>query len=277
MSNPYTQPSIAGYNANPPADDGTTVSANQLKWANHVTKLAGPVKTFAEAIDSATLAAFGLVFGAAVLTKTSAYTVTTADRGRFFAVTGTTTITLLPAATAGSGFPLLIVNTGSDTVTVDGNSSETINGAVTQVLAPNEGLIISSTGALWIGLITRTKTTGSANLQVTGGTGGTPIAMAYELREGLCTLHSGSSANVVTSTSTALTLPDLPSAIQPATTIAMPTIVINNGSSNQQAGRVTISGSTMTFGMGSPISDTGFTASNTKGIPIGWSITYPLS
>ena len=57
-SNPYTSQSISGYNAGPPPDDGSKTSANQLEWAKHKTKLGDPLKTFAEAIDSAVSAAF---------------------------------------------------------------------------------------------------------------------------------------------------------------------------------------------------------------------------
>lgn len=162
MSNPYIQPSLTGYNASPPSDDGSTTSGNQLKWSNHKTKLGDPLKTFIENVDAATLAAFGLSFGAGIAPKTSAYTVTTADRGRFITVTGTTTITLLAAATAGAGFPLLVVNIGTGTVTVDGNGSETINGAATQTLQPGESLIISSDSVNWYGIANNVTQTLSA-------------------------------------------------------------------------------------------------------------------
>lgn len=57
-TNPYTNQAIANYNNNPPPDDGTTGSDNQLEWAKHKTKLADPVKTLAENINSQSLAAF---------------------------------------------------------------------------------------------------------------------------------------------------------------------------------------------------------------------------
>ena len=57
-TNPYTSQSSSGYNASPPADDGSVVASNQVLWATIKTKLADVLKTFAEAINSAVLSAF---------------------------------------------------------------------------------------------------------------------------------------------------------------------------------------------------------------------------
>ena len=57
-TNPYTSQSISGYNSSPPPDDGTQTAANQLSWAKHKTKLADPVKTLAEGINTAVSATF---------------------------------------------------------------------------------------------------------------------------------------------------------------------------------------------------------------------------
>lgn len=58
-TNPYTSVSISGYNSSPPPDDGTTGSNNTVEWDKHKTKLADPVKTLAESMDTNVLAAFG--------------------------------------------------------------------------------------------------------------------------------------------------------------------------------------------------------------------------
>ena len=58
-SNPYTSVSIAGYNAAPvPSDDGARVGSNQLEWGKHKTKIGDPIKTLAEGVNTAVLAAF---------------------------------------------------------------------------------------------------------------------------------------------------------------------------------------------------------------------------
>lgn len=54
-TNPYTSQSISGYNANPPPDDDTTGSDNQVEWAKHKTKLGDPNKTLSEGINTAAL------------------------------------------------------------------------------------------------------------------------------------------------------------------------------------------------------------------------------
>ena len=56
--NPFTKPSISGYNANPPPDDGSQVSANEIEWAKHKEKLGDPLNTFATAIADNTESAF---------------------------------------------------------------------------------------------------------------------------------------------------------------------------------------------------------------------------
>ena len=59
-SNPYNSVSIgAGFNQNPPPDDGSVSAANLLRWQFHLDKIGDPLNAFAAAIDAATLAAFG--------------------------------------------------------------------------------------------------------------------------------------------------------------------------------------------------------------------------
>lgn len=57
-TNPYTSQAISNYNNSPPPDDGTTGSDNQLEWAKHKAKLADPIKSLAENINSQALGAF---------------------------------------------------------------------------------------------------------------------------------------------------------------------------------------------------------------------------
>jgi hypothetical protein len=72
------------------------------------------------------------------LAKTGAYTAVLADFGKCILVTNTTTITLTAAATLGDGWHIYIKNNGSDTVTVDGDGSETIDGSTTITLLSSD-------------------------------------------------------------------------------------------------------------------------------------------
>ena len=58
-TNVYTTVAIVSYNASPPADDGSQTSANRVTWSGQKTKLADPVKTLAETINTNVNTAFG--------------------------------------------------------------------------------------------------------------------------------------------------------------------------------------------------------------------------
>lgn len=59
------------------------------------------------------------------------------------------TLTLPAAAAAGSGWFVNLRNSGSGALTVDPNGSETINGAATLVLQPDDSAVAISNGANW--------------------------------------------------------------------------------------------------------------------------------
>ena len=162
----YSAPSISNYNDTPPSDDGANTSANEVTWSGIKTKLGDPIKTYAQAISSATDTAFGKIFFNAVSSESSDYTVVTGDRGKLLSCTNTITITLVAAATAGDGFPLAIKNSGSGVITVDGYSSETINGYTTYTLYAGDMLVIACDGSNWIG-------------QSTGNPSGLAVASGY--------------------------------------------------------------------------------------------------
>jgi len=48
----YTPVSVSGYNAGPPPDDGSTSASNQVSWSGIKTKLADPLNTAIESIDT---------------------------------------------------------------------------------------------------------------------------------------------------------------------------------------------------------------------------------
>lgn len=58
-ANPYDSTAVSGFNASAPPDDGTRTSNNKVEWQKHVDKLAQPLKTAIEAIDTELSSAFG--------------------------------------------------------------------------------------------------------------------------------------------------------------------------------------------------------------------------
>lgn len=99
-----------------------------------------------QATALATLGALGGKYSA----KTAAYTVTASDRGLVIdATTGTWTLALLAAATAGAGFTLALVNSGTGVITIDPNGSETIDGGTTVSIAKGGAVILACNGSGW--------------------------------------------------------------------------------------------------------------------------------
>jgi hypothetical protein len=89
------------------------------------------------------------------LSKSADYVVAETDRDKLIkvdATAGNKTITLLAAATAGDGFQVAIKKTDSsaNTVTIDGNASETIDGALTLALtAQYQVAVLTCDGTNW--------------------------------------------------------------------------------------------------------------------------------
>lgn len=76
MASPYTSPALTGYNATPPSDDGSTVAANQLTWAKHKTKLADPLRTYIDEINTNVQAAFTAIYGQTAIETSASVTPT---------------------------------------------------------------------------------------------------------------------------------------------------------------------------------------------------------
>lgn len=131
MGNRYNSQSISGYNASPPPDDASQTAANQVSWAKHKTKLGDPLKTLAEGVNSAADTAFGELPYYTTRSVSSTDSLVAADDHKIISCTNTFTFTLLPAATAGTAFRVVIFNAGTGTITVDGDSTETISGSET--------------------------------------------------------------------------------------------------------------------------------------------------
>ena len=107
----------------------------------------------------------------ATSTKVANYTVLPADRNTTIlvdATSGNITITLLPAATAGDGFEVTItkIDASTNTVTIDGNASETINGALTQSLTDQyQTISIVCNGSNWFSKTSAIAKATKANME----------------------------------------------------------------------------------------------------------------
>lgn len=73
-----------------------------------------------------------------IVTKSGSYTVVAGDLGTVIQCTNSFTLSLTAAATLGSGFVFGVQNSGSGNITIDPNSTETIDGATTEVVNPGE-------------------------------------------------------------------------------------------------------------------------------------------
>lgn len=117
--------------------------------------------------QAAAQSALGVILGAGVSTRTTAYTVVEADRGKIIACTGTFSLSLTAASTLGAGFAVAVANVGSGSITIDPNGTETIDAATTYVVPANTTALIACTGSAWV------VVSGNPFAKVTGTPNGT--------------------------------------------------------------------------------------------------------
>jgi len=194
-TNPYTSASISGYNSSPPPDDGSTGADNTLKWSFHKDKLADPVKTLAEAVNTNVLAAFGktintdsaednahaggisytpatFTIATGAITPTRVNVVLAAESG-----TADTLDTMATASMSDGGVVVLSVDTG-DTITIndaEGSAGQIhLNNSIDLALSGNDFLAVIRDGADWYELyrsvaLTNLPTTLTAEQATTSG------------------------------------------------------------------------------------------------------------
>lgn len=169
----------------PPSSDfnGATVTEGQQKvfvaaLRDYLSGLFGADGT----VPTALSALGALVSGHSL--RSSAAPVTTADRGRLIVATGTWTMALPAAATAGAGFGFLVSNGGSGTITLDPSGSETIDGAATLALGAGRSGLVVCTGSAWLTL-GFSGAAGAGLLAADGGLGAPGLAFASDSDTGL--------------------------------------------------------------------------------------------
>lgn len=134
--------------------DGLLLGADT---AAEVYALLGVTAFMQTLLDDTTAAAARatLLVAEATVAKSANYTVVAADRGKMIladATGGSFTITLTAAATLGNDFPIVIkkVDSSANTVTIDADGSETIDGKTTLVLTQQwQGVKLRCTGGAW--------------------------------------------------------------------------------------------------------------------------------
>lgn len=118
--------------------------AGEPKWTTDTRKLFvgdGSANTFVGGFDR--------------LAKSATYTVVVTDRAKVIDCTsGTFTVNLTAVATLGAGFCVGVYNSGSGTITIDPNASETIRtpggSGTTATLAQGQGYILICDGSGWL-------------------------------------------------------------------------------------------------------------------------------
>ncbi len=114
-----------------------------------------------------------------VQAKTATYTVLMSDYGTLIDCTNTITMNLTAAATLGDGWRVDIRNSGSGTVTIDPNSSETIDGATTIALAPGDSVTVYCNGTAFKTNGFRSATQGEMETGTAFGVGAAPGNMQW--------------------------------------------------------------------------------------------------
>ncbi|MFN6978264.1 MAG: hypothetical protein ACK4OP_09085 [Gemmobacter sp.] len=171
-----TLPTAATFQAEPM--DGWTLSNGLVALRDFLAQHLGTAGTPAEA-----LGALGALV-AGVQTATAARSVASGDRGRAILASGTWTLALGAAATLGPGFAVLVVNTGSGTITLDPNASEQIDGAATAALGPGRAALVLCDGTAWRSLAL--PGTAAGQTLVGAGTAANPgLAFAGDADTGL--------------------------------------------------------------------------------------------
>lgn len=119
----------------------------------------------ADGVTATAMATLGVALSSYVA-KTANYTVLTTDKGKLIdATSGTWTLTLLPAATAGDAFNVSIRNSSTGVITVDPNLTETIDGGSTLAINAGESAVLYCNGTAWVSV---GKSSGVPSGSITG-------------------------------------------------------------------------------------------------------------
>ena len=132
--------------ADVPNDLAAAIVAIQTELGTDPAGTKADVKTFSQVDHQTSGKHFHLI------TKSSDYTTVSSDNWGMFRVdtsSGNVIITLLASATAGDGHVMSFTNTGTNSLTLDPNGSETISGAASILVRKDKVAIIECDGTNW--------------------------------------------------------------------------------------------------------------------------------
>lgn len=172
MGTKYSSNSSSGYNATPPPDDGTVSEANKVKYSTIKTKLADPIKTLADTINSE----LATHFDNGPNNYTTSQTLGTAHYNQINQVSGSgVTLSLTAATTLAAGWYTDIVSTDTtNSVTLARlAAADTINGVSSDVtILPLQALrIVVNSAATGFLISTTDRSSVSGIFAPTGGIG----------------------------------------------------------------------------------------------------------
>lgn len=146
MGSKYATQSASGYNSSPPADDGSQTASNLITWAAQKTKLADPVKTLADAINTALVTAFDY----SVRQITASDNTVAGDHMKCVeiapTVTTAVTVSLGDAATMTNNYRVFVKNSSNRNQTLTRvTGGDTIDGtAGTVTIPPGCGVLVQT-------------------------------------------------------------------------------------------------------------------------------------
>lgn len=134
----------------PAASDFTGAAVTEGQFKSAMTDLrgflSGLLGTSGDTDDAR--AALQVLMGGSA-SKSTTYTALTSDNGKVLDCSGTFTVTLPAAASAGAGFTLGVYNSGAGTITVDGNLSETVDDATSVTVEAGKLKVFWCNGSEW--------------------------------------------------------------------------------------------------------------------------------
>ena len=152
---PYTSVSISGYNSSPPSDDGSQTDSNRVAWSKHKTKLADPVKTLAETINTNILSAIGDLALPAWTAVTTTATVAESDWHTGLLQLGATPVNYPDPSTFEDGWHHWVFNGATDDITLQATATSffiDFNGQAASgvSLVPGRGVMVFDTATVYL-------------------------------------------------------------------------------------------------------------------------------